>query len=235
MRICAGGATARLLVAVCAAAVLTISGCDRTANGSARWDPAQAGTPLRADDANHVMLDPAGLSQIVGARLAVVADRTRPISKPSTAPHCSPLASVGMQAFVGDDWSGFHLLLVNDGRAHQHVDTEAVAIYSDDHRAATLFASVAKGLRACDGEVALAIDENASWKFAVNDLTADAVLWNKKETDVAVLWVCYGGARLRVNAILQAMSCQGDDNGKGNVAAILDRMSANAWNRSGRG
>jgi hypothetical protein len=235
MRTCIGGVTTRLLVAVCAAAVLTIGGCDRTANGSARWDPAQAGRPLRADNANQVMLDPAGLSQIVGARLAVVADRTRPISKPSAAPHCSPLASAGMQAFVGDDWSGFHLLLVNDGRPQQHVDAEAVAIYSDDHRAATVFASVTKGLRACDGEVALATGNNASWKFAVNDLTADAVLWNKQETDVAGLWVCYGGARLRGNAILQAMSCQADDNGKGNVAVILDRMSANAWNQSGRG
>jgi hypothetical protein len=222
----------RLPVGIIAAAVLTIAGCDRTADGRPQWDPRQAGTALRADDASQVLLNPGQLSQIVGTRLGVVADRNGPISERSSAADCTPLDAVGMQAFVGGAWSGFHLLMVNDGGSHEHVDAEAIAIYSENRTAAKAFASATKGLRACDGEVAPAGDDDASWKFAVNELTADQVLWNKQQTNVPELWVCYGGARVRVNAILQAMSCQGDDNGKGNVAAILDGLSANAWDRS---
>lgn len=223
----------RLLAGLLAAVVLTAAaGCAQTTNGNARWDRSEAAASLPANGADQVLLVPAELSQIVGVRLAPVADKAQPIPGTSSAPDCSALDTVGTRAFVGDDWTSFRLLLVNDGEKHQHVDAEAVAVYSDARVAATVFTSATKGAHACDGEAAPATDDQASWRFAVNALTPDQVLWNKEQTDAVTLWVCYGGARVRVNTILQAMSCQGDDGGKGIVAAILDRLSANVWDRS---
>jgi len=42
-----------------------------------------------------------------------------------------------------------------------------------------------------------------------------------------------GQARVRINVIIQAMSCQGDDGGQANADAISNRMSARVWDLSG--
>jgi hypothetical protein len=52
------------------------------------------------------------------------------------------------------------------------------------------------------------------------------VLWNKERTDIPMPWVCYGQGRVRDNAIIEAMVCQGDDAGARSAQTILDRMSA---------
>jgi hypothetical protein len=222
----------RLLV-ILAAAVLVFTGCQRTSPGAAQWDAADAGRPLVADDANQVLLDPSQLSEIVGARLQLEADLGRPLPGISPAPECSPLDSVGTQAFVGDDWSGFHVLLFSDF-LHNHVAAEAVAAYPDKQSAATVFASATKDVAACDTKEAIGATGLGDWRFAVNDVTADAVRWNKQQLDSPEFWVCYGQARVRNNVIVQAMSCQGDDGGELNAQTMLDQMSANVWDLSAR-
>jgi PknH-like extracellular domain len=224
----------RLLVPILAAVILLVAACDRATAGSAQWNPAEATAPMRADDTDSVLLDASQLSQIVGVKLKLDADQGTPIAGSSAAPECSALDAVGMQAFVGDDSTGFHLLLLSDGFKHEHVVAEAVAVYSDSHSAATVFGTATKDLQACDRKEAKDEGGGADWKFAVNELTPDTVRWNKEQTNLPSLWVCYGQARLRNNAIVQAMSCQGDDNGQANVQAMSDQMSANVWTVSAR-
>ena len=222
------------LPAILAAAVLVLAGCDRTAAGVPHWDAAGAGKLLVADDSNQVLLDPAQLSEIVGKQLQLEVDQGQPIEATSAAPECSALDVAGTQGFVGDDWSGFHLLLYTGGFLNRHVVAEAVAVYPDAHSAAAVFAEATKGLAACDGKEAIGASGGGDWKFAVNEVTADTLRWSKQQTDVPDLWVCYGQARVRNNAILQAMSCQGDDGGEVNAEAMLNQMSANVWDLSGR-
>ena len=102
-------------------------------------NPAQAITPLRADDADQVLIGASQLRDIVGVKLQTDADQARPIPGTSAVPACSALDAAGMQAFLGDNWSGFHVLLFTDGDKHDHVVAEAVAVYPDARSAATQF------------------------------------------------------------------------------------------------
>ncbi|MBV8930837.1 MAG: sensor domain-containing protein, partial [Mycobacteriaceae bacterium] len=61
----------------------------------------------------------------------------------------------------------------------------------------------------------------------------DTVRWNKEQTDIPLLWVCYGQGRVRSNVLLAAMVCEGDDAGAQKVGAIADRMSASVWDLAG--
>jgi hypothetical protein len=222
----------RLLVGVLAATAVLVSGCGRTTDGRAEWNPAQATKPLRAVDADQVMISPAQLGQIVGAKLQIDVDQPIPIPDTSSPPPCGPLDAAGMQSFVGNDWSGFHLLLLTDGRGHDHVVAEAVALYSDSHSAAKAFTDATKNVAACDGQRVPGGDGASGWKFGVNDVSADTVGWNKVQLGIPMRWVCYGRARVRNNTILEAMSCQADDGGQLNVATILDQISASVWDQS---
>lgn len=213
---------------------VALAGCAHTVSGAAVFNPAQLITPLRAGDAGQVLVGVGQVSDIVGSRLQVDADRAQPVSGSSAAPACSALDSVGMAAFVGDDWSGIRVLLLTDGDRHDRVVAEAVAVYPDADAAADAFGAGTAEVQACDGQRALSTGSDAAWKFSVAEDNADTVRWAKHQLAIPLTWVCHGEARLRNNAVLQAMACQGDDGGRTVVTTLTDRMSASAWELSGR-
>ncbi|MBU3706915.1 MAG: sensor domain-containing protein [Mycobacterium sp.] len=220
--------------ALLATTAALLAGCAHTVNGAAVGSPAQPVTPLRADDTGQVLIPAAQVSDIVGSRLQIDADRTRPVTGSSAVPACSALDSVGMAAFVGDGWSGFRVLLFTDGDRHDRVVSQAVAVYPDAALAATAFTSGTSGVPLCDGQRAVSTGSDAAWKFAVQDGNTDTVRWTKQQLAIPLTWVCHGEARLRNNAVLQAMACQGDDGGRTVVTTLTDRMSASVWELSGR-
>ena len=223
----------RLRVALVGLAAMLLAGCAQTVAGTAVSNPAQAITPLRADDTDQVLIGPSQLHDVVGVKLQTDADQVRPIPGTSAVPACSALDAAGMQAFVGDHWSGFHVLLFTDGDKHDHVVAEAVAIYPDAHSAATQFTAGTKNAKACDGQRALSTGGDAAWKFTVPDINADTVRWSKEQIGIPFDWTCFGESRLRNNAIVQAMACQGDAGGQVTVTTMTDRMSASVWELSG--
>ena len=130
-----------LLVLLASAALLVLAGCAHTVAGVAVWNPAQSLQPLRADDTDQILIGPAQLRDVAGVKLQVDADQVRPIAGSSAVPACSALDAVGMAAFLGDSWSGFHTLLYTDGDQHDHAIAETVAIYPDARTAAPAFTS----------------------------------------------------------------------------------------------
>jgi hypothetical protein len=224
----------RLRVALIASTALALAGCAHTVSGAARWDRATSTTGLRVADTDQVLLGPAEIGDVVGVTLQVDADRSRPIVGASAVPACSALDAVGMSAFMGDSWSKFHVLLFTDGDTHEHVVAEAVAVYPDTGAAAAAFAMGTRNAKACDGQRALGTGGDAAWSFSVPAIDADTVRWRKQQIGIPLNWVCHGEARLRNNAVLQAMSCRDDDEGRVTVTAITDRMSATVWELSGR-
>ena len=222
----------RLRVALLAATGVALSGCAHNVAGTAVPDAQGPVTPLRPDDTAQVLLSPAQISEIVGGSLQVDADRARPVPGGSAAAACSALDAVGMAAFVGEDWSGFRVLLFTDGA--QRVVAEAVAVYPDAGAAAEAFGSGTRDVNACDGQQALSSGGDAAWRFSVSPRVPDTVRWTKQQLAVPMTWVCHGEARLRNNAVLQAMACQGDDGGAQVVTSLTDRMSASVWELSGR-
>lgn len=223
-----------LLVLLASAALLVLAGCAHTVAGVPVWNPAQSLQPLRADDTDQILIGPAQLRDVAGVKLQVDADQVRPIAGSSAVPACSALDAAGMGAFLGDSWSGFHTLLYTDGDQHDHAIAEAVAIYPDARTAAAAFTSGSKDAKACDGQRALSTGGDAAWKFSVPEINADTVRWTKQQIGIPITWVCHGEARLRNNAVVQAMACQGDDGGQITVTTMTDRMSASVWELSGR-
>ncbi|MCX2933670.1 sensor domain-containing protein [Mycobacterium sp. CVI_P3] len=222
------------LPAILGAAAVVLAGCAHSVAGVAVSNPAQGITPLRADDTDQVLIGPAQLRDIVGVRLQTEADQSRPIPGSSAVPACSALDAAGMAAFLGDQSLGLHVLLFTDGDRHDHVVAEAVAIYPDAGAAAAQFAAGTKNAKACDGQRALSTGGDAAWKFTVPEINADTVRWSKQQIGIPFDWTCYAEARLRNNAIVQAMACQGDDGGQVTVTRMTDRMSASVWELSGR-
>ena len=160
--------------------------------------------------------------------------RTAAAGRNLAAPACSALDAVGMGAFVGDSWSRFHVLLFTDGDRHEQVVAEAVAVYDDPDAAATVFSAATGAARSCDGQRASGTGGDAAWSFTVTDADGDAVRWRKQQIGIPLTWVCQGEARLRNNAVLQAMACRGDDSGRSTVTRVTDRMSASVWELSDR-
>ena len=68
----------------------------------------------------------------------------------------------------------------------------------------------------------------------VQDDDTDTVRWTKHQLSIPLTWVCHGEARLRNNAVLQTMACQGDDGGQTVVTSLTDRRSVSVWELSGR-
>lgn len=220
--------------ALLAATVVAIAGCSHTVSGAAVFDPQQAITGLVPRDADQVLLGHAEVSGIVGTRLQLDADRDRPITGSSVVPACSALDAVGMSAFVGDAWSKFHVLLLTDGDRREQVVAEAVAVYPDAGLAASVFSAATGEARACDGQRALGTGGDAAWSFTVPLADADTIRWRKQQIGIALTWICHGEARLRSNAVVQAMACRGDDSGRTTVTSMADRMSAAVWELSDR-
>ena len=223
----------RLRAALMASMAMTMAGCTHTVSGSAVGNPALSTVGLRVGDADQVLLGPAEVSDVTGVRFHVDADRSRPIVGSSAVPACSALDAVGMSAFVGDSWLKFHVLLFTDGDTHDHVVAEAVAVYPDAKSATAAFADGTSNAKACDGQSAVGAGGDAAWSFSVPDVNADTVRWRKQQIGIPLTWVCYGEARLRNNAVLQAMACRGDDDGRVTVTTLTDRMSASVWELSG--
>ena len=138
-----------------------------------------------------------------------------------------------MAAFVGQAWSGFRVLLLTDGGRRDRVVAEAVAGYPDHISAAEAFRAGTRDAGACDGQRALSMGGDAAWKFAVGDRGTDTLRWTKQQLAVPMTWVCHGEARVRNNAVVQAMACQSDDGGSSVVTKLTDRMSASVWELSG--
>jgi len=212
-------------------AVAPVAGCASTTDGVAKANPAHTAKPLGSVDLDSIFLTPSQLSEIVGAPLALRLDQNRPAGGGSGGP-CSPVDTAGADSFVGNGFQAFHVLVLADGKGeeHDHVVTQSAAVYPDAPAAGKQFASVTGGLAPCDGRQ---LRGDAAWKFAINDVTPESVRWNKEQTDVSLLWVCYGQGRVRNNVIVEAMVCRGDDAGAQNVDTILDRMSAAIWELSG--
>lgn len=221
-------------VALLASAVaLTVAGCTHSVPGAALYSPGQ-GTGLLPPDADRVLLGPADVSAIVGEKLQVDADRSRPIAGSSPAPACSALDAAGMSAFVGETFSKFHVLLLTDGDRHRQVVAEAFAVYPDVSSAGAVFAAAAGAARACDGQRAVGTGGDAAWSFTVPAVDPEAVHWRKQQIGIPLDWVCHGEARLRNNAVLQVMVCRGDDSGRSTATRVADRMSATVWELSDR-
>lgn len=221
--------------AVMLASVLgSACGCAHSVPGTAALHPGQAFNGLLPADADQVLLDAAQVSDIVGVKLQVDADRSRPIVGSSAVPACSALDAVGMSAFVGESWSKFHVLLFTDGDRHQQVVAEAVAVYPDVSAAGAAFAAAAGAAGACDGQRAVGTGGDAAWSFTVPAIDADALRWRKQQIGIPLNWICHGEARLRNNTILQVMACRGDDSGRGTSTRLADRMSATVWELSDR-
>lgn len=213
------------------AAVLALGavlcGCAHTVPGAAVFDPDH-----RVADAGSVLLGVEQVSDVVGIRLQIDADRSRPVAGGA----CTALDSVGMAAFVGDGWSGMRVLLFTDGDRRARVVAEAVAVYPDAGTAAGAFTAGAAGARACAGRRALSSSREAAWTFTVGPLgrlRPDTMRWTKQQVGIPLTWICHGEARLRNNAVLQAMACQDDDGAADVVTTLADRMSANVWELSG--
>lgn len=221
-------------VAILATSVVVLAGCAHTVPGAAVLRPGESMGGLRPGDAQQVLLGPAEVSAVVGVKLQVDADRPYPIRGSSAVPACSALDAVGMSAFVGDDWSRFHVLLFTDGDLHEDVVSEAVAVYPDTASAAAAFSAGTRDAAACDGQRALGSGGDAAWSFTVADVDPDAIRWRKQQIGIPMTWVCQGEARLRNNAVLQAMACRGDDAGSVTVTTLTDRMSASVWELSDR-
>jgi hypothetical protein len=211
------------------AATTVLAGCADTTDGVVKAKSSHHPRPLGSGDLDAVLLTPKQISDIVGAPLTLRRDQTRPAGGPGGP--CAALYTAGADAFVGNGFAGFHVLVLADGKGdqHDHVVSQSAAVYADPQSAAKQFASVTGGLQPCNGRH---VRDEADWKFAVNDVTPDTVLWNKEQTDLPMLWVCYGQARVRNNVILEAMVCRGDDAGAQNAEAITDRMSAAVWELS---
>jgi hypothetical protein len=226
----------RLLVPIVATVTLAAAGlaagCARSTDGVARANPAHASQLLPSDQLDTVLLTPSQLSDIVGARLQPRVELTRPVPGSAGAAQCAAVDTAGAQGFVGDNFSAFHLLVSADGTGNDnnHVVAQAASIYPDGASATKAFAAATNGLPSCNGKE---VRGAADWKFAINDATADTVRWNKEQTNLPQLWVCYGQARVRDNVIIQAMACQGDDGGQANADAILNHMSATVWELGG--
>ncbi len=225
-------------VAVLATAALTLAGplvgCARAVSGAAVADRADPTTGLRPADADQVLLGPGEVGDLVGVKLQVDADRSRPIIGSSAAPACSALDAVGMAAFVGEDWSKFRVLLFTDGYRHQQVVAEAVAVYPDTAVAASAFANGTRDAKSCDGQRALGTGGDAAWSFTVPVINADTVRWRKQQVGIPLTWICHGEARLRTNVVLQVMACNDDDTGQTTSTKMADRMSASVWELSDR-
>ena len=220
--------------ALLATSAVMVSGCAHTVSGSAALSPVRAANGLLPGDADQILLGAGEVSDVVGAKLQLDADRSRPIAGGSAVPACSALDAVGMAAFVGDSWSRFHVLLFTDGGRHEQVVAEAVAVYPDPAVAATAFAAASGAARNCDGQNALGTGGDAAWRFTVPAVDAEAVHWRKQQIGIPLTWVCHGEARLRNNAVLQAMACRGGDSGRDTVIRLTDRMSASVWELSDR-
>ena len=207
-----------------------VAGCGGPTAGHAQAKKAHHDQPLASADLDNVLMTPAQLSDIVGVPLQLRVDQQRPVGGGPGGP-CSALDTAGDDDFIGRGYSAFHVYLLSDGKenVHDHVVTQSVAIYPDAPTATRQFGSVTTGLGACNGR---SVNSEASWKFAINDVTPDTVLWNKEQTDVPLVWVCYGQGRVRNNVILEAMACQGDDRGAQVADAILNHMSATVWDLS---
>ena len=228
----------RLRVARFTSAAMLLAGCAHTVPGvpavnSTAVNAAQPEPALPAGDSGQVLVRPAQVDDFAGTRLQVDADRTRPVVGSSTAPACSALDSVGMAAFVGDGWSGFRVLLLTDGDRHNRVVAEAVTIYPDAETAAGAFRTGTKDVSACDGQRALGTGGDAAWRFSVSERNTDTVRWTKQQLAVPLTWLCQGEARLRNNAVVQAMAC-GADGGRILATTLADRMSARVWELSSR-
>jgi hypothetical protein len=217
-----------------ASTAVALGGCAHTVTGAPAGDPVLSIAPVRAGDAGQVLLTPAQVSEIAGSRLQLDADRTFPVTGASAAPACSALDAVGMAAFVGSGWSQFRMLLFTDGDQHDRVLSEAVAIYPDPATAAAAFDSGTADAGACDGQDAVGVGGDAAWRFDVAQRTPDALRWTKRQLGIPLTWVCHAEARLRNNAVIQAMGCQGDDAGRLLATRLADEMSAAVWELSGR-
>lgn len=224
----------RLAAALLATTATVVAGCAHTVTGAAEWSPDQSVGPLRADDPARVLVTAAQVRDLAGAWMQIDADRTRPVQGSSAVPACSALDSVGMAAFVGETWSGIRVLLFTDGDRHDRVVAEAVAVYPDAAAAAAAFGTGTKDVHACDGQLAFSTGGDAAWQFSVRERTTDGVRWTKRQLGIPLTWICHGEARVRNNAVLQAMACQGDDGGRVMVTTLTDRMSAGVWELSGR-
>lgn len=223
--------------ALLATTAVTLAGCTHTVTGALGPMPSGASGGLRPGDADRVLLGSADIGDIVGTKLQLDADRSRPIAGTSAAPACTALDAVGMAAFVGDAWSGFQVLLFTDGDRSEHVVAEAVAVYPDASAAETAFAAAVGAARSCDGERAVGVGGDAAWNFGVLAITegpAAAVRWRKQQLGIPMTWMCQGEARLRNNAVLQAMACGAEDAGRDTVTRMTDRMSASVWELSDR-
>lgn len=212
--------------------VMLLAGCAHTVSGAAVWNATPPAATLRAADTGEVLISPVQLEDIVGTRLQLDADRSRPIAGSSAVPACSALDAVGMAAFVGDGWSAIRVLLLTDGDRHERVVSEAAAVYPDAASAHHAFRAGTKDVKACHGQLAAATGD-AAWKFSVEDGTSDGVRWTKHQIAIPLNWVCHGEARLRNNAVVQAMACQGDDDGRTLATTLADRMSTRVWELSG--
>jgi hypothetical protein len=218
-----------IITALCTATAV-VAGCAHTTDGVAKAPRAHAARPLVSGDLDSVMLTPKQLIEIIGAPLTLRLDQKRPVGGGPGGP-CAAIDTAGSDAFVGNGFGGYHVLVLADGKGdqHDHVVSQSAAVYPDAQSAAKQFISVTGGLQPCNGRH---VRDDADWKFAVNDITPDTVLWNKEQTDVPMLWVCYGQGRVRNNVILEAMVCRGDDQGAQNAGAMIDRMSAAVWELS---
>jgi hypothetical protein len=220
-----------MTTAVTAFAVVA-GGCASMVEGEPVADPSYAVRPISGGDLNTVLLTPAQVSESVGTTLRLQVDAGRPIDDGGADGPCAALDNVGMRAFVGDSALAFHLLMLADGTGldRDHVVGESVAVYPDSGAAAGVFAKAVAELPECDGDE---VTREAAWRYAVNDVTADTLRWNKEQTDLPFLWVCYGQSRVRNNVIMQAMVCRDDDDGQANAEAIVNRMSATVWELAG--
>jgi hypothetical protein len=220
----------RVLAAVMPAAMILVAGCGGTTGGRGQASHGHVSQPVASTDLDDVMMTPPQLSDVVGVPLQLRVDQLRPVGGGPGGP-CGALDTAGDGDFIGKGYSAFHVLLLSDGKdnTHDHVVTQSAAVYPDAQTATKQFGSATSGVGSCNGR---RVNSEAAWKFAINDVTPDAVLWNKEQTDVPLLWVCYGQARVRDNVILQAMACQGDDGGVKVADAIVNHMSAAVWDLS---
>lgn len=224
----------RAALGVATAVGAALSGCVHSVSGVAVGNPGQPLNPLRAGDVGQVLVTPAGIRDIAGAGMQVDADQARPVFGSSALSACSALESVGATAFVGNDFSGIRVLLFTDGDRRERVIAEAVAVYPDAVAASEAFSTGTKDVKACDGQRARTTSSDEAWAFSVPERNTDAVRWTKQQLAIPLTWFCQGEARLRNNAVLQAMACQRDADGATVVTRLADRMSASVWELSDR-
>jgi hypothetical protein len=131
------------------AATLLLAGCAQPIDGRAVVPPSHASRPLSGDDLDNILLTPPQLSDVVGVKLQLQADVGRPVAGDPAEGPCAALDTVGMQPFIGDTFSAFHLLLLSDGTStrHDHVVTQAAAIYPDTASATKAFTTVTRRCR----------------------------------------------------------------------------------------